>query len=93
MIRKFFREGIEKKWGSSVFGRRGYQDWQVRRGTGGHGGRIGVFCLTVDKACFCLHTEWYLHRYGEGVDGARNKRGGYPTLRVQHNSLKGWANN
>ena len=46
-----------------------------------------IFCLTVDKAFFGLHTDCYLPGYGEGVDGVRRQHGGYPTFWVQHNSL------
>ena len=88
VIRKFFREGIGKRmgfisvWTEGISGLAGAERhhqsrWEDR-----------VFCLTVDKACFCLHKYWCLHGYGEEVDWSWNKRGGYQTLRVQHNSLK-----
>ena len=47
---------LEKAWGSSVFGRRGYQDWQVWSGISSDGGRIRFFALPLIR-----HVSAYIN--------------------------------
>ena len=60
------------------------QDWRARWEAEG-------FSLIIDKSCFGIHTDWYLHRYGGGGYRVRMKRGGYPLLRVQHPQWEKWG--